>query len=89
MIVGASFDTPEDNREFRDKQDFAFALLCDTDQAVGAAYGVVRDPGDDFAALPKRMTFLIAPDQTVAKVYDVTDVAAHADEVLADIKQAG
>jgi peroxiredoxin len=32
------------------------------------------------------MTFLIAPDGTIAKVYEVTDVATHPDDVLADIR---
>jgi hypothetical protein len=30
---------------------------------------------------------LIAPDGVIRKAYDVTDVAAHADAVLADIER--
>jgi len=89
VILGASFDTPAENLEFRTKQSFAFRLLCDVDKAVGTAYGTARPPDDDWAAVPKRMTFLIAPDQTIAKVYEVTDVDAHAAEVLEDIRAAG
>jgi peroxiredoxin len=58
------------------------------DKAVGTAYGAARPPDDDWAALPKRITFLIAPDQTIAKTYEVTDVAGHAAEVLEDIRAA-
>lgn len=38
--------------------------------------------------VPKRLTFLIAPDGTVAKTYEVTDVAGHPAQVLADIEAA-
>lgn len=34
---------------------------------------------------PRRITFLIDPQGTIAKTYVVKDTAAHADEVLADI----
>jgi peroxiredoxin len=61
-------------------------LLCDVDRAVGRAYGVERAPDEQYPDFPKRITFLIAPDGTVAKVYEVTDVGAHPDEVLADIR---
>lgn len=88
-MLGASFDTPAENLEFRTKQGFEFLLLCDTDKAVGTAYGAARPPDDDWAAVPKRVTYLIGPDQTVAKVYDVTDVDGHAAEVLADIRSGG
>jgi len=56
------------------------------DRAVGAQYGVVRDTGDSYAAYARRYAFLIGPDGMVRKSYDVTDVAAHADAVLADIE---
>ncbi len=29
-ILGASFDTPEENKAFAEKFDFPFPLLCDT-----------------------------------------------------------
>jgi peroxiredoxin len=32
------------------------------------------------------VTFLIDPGGTVVKTYDVTDIPAHPDEVLADIR---
>lgn len=88
MILGASFDTPAENLEFRTKQGFGFRLLCDVDKAVGTVYGAARPPDDDWAAIPKRVTFLIGPDQTIAKTYDVTDVDGHAAEVLEDIRAA-
>jgi peroxiredoxin len=52
---------------------------------VGEAYGTARGPDEKFPDFPKRISFLIDPKGVVRKVYDVTDVAGHAAEVLADI----
>ena len=88
MILGASFDTPAENLEFASDQQFPFRLLSDVDHEVGAAYGVTRDAGDKFAGFPKRYSFLIGPDGIVRQIYDVTDVAKHADVVIADVEEA-
>ena len=40
MIVGASFDTPADNKQFADAEGFPYRLLSDRDRSVGQAYGV-------------------------------------------------
>jgi peroxiredoxin len=86
-VLGASFDTPAANKQFADKQGFAFSLLSDVDQVVGTAYGVMRPAGHKWAALPRRVTFLIDPKRVVRRVYDVADVGGHADEVLADLRE--
>jgi peroxiredoxin len=52
---------------------------------VGEVYGTIYD-NPDWAAFPKRLTFLIAPDGTLAKIYEVSDVQAHAQEVLDEIQ---
>lgn len=52
---------------------------------MGRAYGVVRAEGDQYAAYARRLSFLIDPAGVIARVYDVADVKAHADEVLADL----
>ena len=44
MILGVSFDTPAENRAFAEKFHFNFPLLCDTDRAIGTAYGANADP---------------------------------------------
>lgn len=84
-ILGASFDTPAENLAFADAQGFAYPLLSDTDRRVGAAYGVRRPADDQYANFPKRMSFLIDGSGVVRRAYSVTDVAAHAADVLADI----
>lgn len=85
-IVGASFDTPADNARFAAEQGFGFPLLSDPDRTLGEAYGVGRPAGDPFADFPRRVTFLVRPDGTVAKVYEVSDTAAHPQEVLDDLR---
>jgi thioredoxin-dependent peroxiredoxin len=85
VILGASFDTVEENRQFAADQEFPFRLLADPDRSVGRAYGVVRPAGDQYGAFARRLSFLITPEGLVARVYEVADVKGHADEVLADL----
>ncbi len=85
IILGASFDTPAENKAFADEQRFPFQLLSDVDRAVGAAYEVVRPPGDQYGAFPMRVSYLIDPDGVIRRAYGVADVAGHADAVLADL----
>ena len=87
MVLGASFDTVEDNRHFAAEQRFPFRLLSDHDRTVGRAYGVLRPAGDQYEAYARRFSFLINPEGIIARIYDVADVKGHADEVLADLAQ--
>ena len=84
-VVGISFDTPEANAAFRAKFDFPFDLLCDTDRSVAATYQVLRAEDDPFADYPQRISYLIDPEGTIAKTYEVSDPAGRALEVLADL----
>jgi len=59
------------------------------DRAVGRLYGAERGADEQYPDFPKRITYLIDPEGVVAHVYEVTDVAAHPDEVLADIRSRG
>ena len=61
-------------------------MLCDVDRTVGRLYGVERGSDEQYPEFPKRITYLIDPDGVIEKVYEVKDVAAHPDEVLADIR---
>jgi peroxiredoxin len=61
-------------------------LLSDWDEQVGVAYGT-RAPGTDKVKFAKRLSFLIDPEGVIAKSYEVSDVAAHPSEVLADIRE--
>ena len=85
--MGASYDPPRDNLAFSDDQELPFALLSDVDGTVADLYGTRRPPGSRWARVPERRTFLIDPDGIVRAVYDVTDVHAHPDQVLADLRR--
>jgi peroxiredoxin Q/BCP len=85
VVYGASFDTPAENKAFADAQTFGFPLLCDMDRTVGAAYDVVKAPDEPYPDFPRRISYLIDPDGVIQRSYAVTDVAGHADDVLADL----
>jgi thioredoxin-dependent peroxiredoxin len=85
-VLGASFDTPEENRAFAAAQGFEYRLLSDVDRAVGEAYDVKRAPGERYAEYPERVSYLIDPDGIIRRVYEVADVAAHASAVLHDLE---
>ena len=40
VIVGASFDTPKENKAFAEAEGFPFKLLADEDRSVGRSYDV-------------------------------------------------
>ena len=90
MVVGASFDTVEEQKAFVDGESFPFQLISDPDRAVGRVYDAERAEGEPYYehGLPRRISYLISPDGTVAKAYDLKgqNLAQHAAEVIADIK---
>src|SRR5688500_13557846 len=49
VILGVSFDTPEENRSFAQKFGFKFPLLCDVDRELGLAYGACETPEEGYA----------------------------------------
>jgi thioredoxin-dependent peroxiredoxin len=89
VIVGASFDTPAENKQFADAQRFPYRLLSDGDRSVGEAYDVKKGSDEQWADFPRRRSFLIDPDGVVRKIYDVTDTAGHPQQVLDDLIALG
>lgn len=85
VVLGASFDTVEENHAFATAQQFPFRLLSDVDRTVGRAYEVVRAAGHQYADYPERCSYLIDPAGVVRRSYAVHDVAGHADTVIADL----
>lgn len=85
-MLGASFDTPEENKAFADAQSFGFRLLSDTSRQVGQRYEVTRAPDDQYADLPKRIAYLIDPEGVIRASHEVTDVSGFAAQVLSDLE---
>ena len=79
MILGASFDSVQENAEFAKKFSFPYRLLCDTAREIGMAYGACSGPKD---ASAKRISYVIGPDGTVRHAFPKVDARSHPREVL-------
>jgi thioredoxin-dependent peroxiredoxin len=84
--LGASFDTPEENKAFAEAQKFDYRLLSDVDRKVGVIYDATRPPDEEHANYALRIAYLIDPDGTVRKAYKVSDVSGFADDILEDLR---
>ena len=79
-MFGVSYDSPEKNRKFAEKNGLPFQLLSDQDRTLAKAVGASRT----LIPLPKRVSYLVAGDGTVLMNYPDVDPKNHAAEVLAD-----
>jgi peroxiredoxin Q/BCP len=81
-VLGVSYDSPEKNRAFADKNSLPFLLLSDSDHELAKAVGAAR------ALLPyaKRVSYLVGPDGRVLVAYPDVDPDTHAAEVIADYR---
>lgn len=86
-VIGASFDTVEDNRAFAENEHFGFPLVCDVERQVGPLYGAARPPDDPYPAYARRITYLIDPAGVIRKAYVVTDIPSHPGEVVAELER--
>jgi peroxiredoxin Q/BCP len=82
QVIGLSFDTVAENKTWAENQGFEFQLLSDVDHHVGRAYEVEREPDDQYAAFPLRVSYLVDPGGIICKTFAVAGVADHADSVL-------
>ncbi len=82
VILGASADTAEKQKEFIAKEKLTYPLLCDTDLALIKALGIKSPRGD----VPQRVTFVVDGEGTVKKVFPQVTPKAHAKEVLDYVK---
>ena len=88
VVFGVSTDSVKSHAKFAEKQKLPFTLLADEQKEVVQAYGVwgkKKFMGREYMGI-KRWSFLIDPKGKIAKVYEDVKPAAHAEEVLADIR---
>jgi peroxiredoxin Q/BCP len=83
-VLGASMDTAEGNKKFREKNSFPFPLLCDTDQKLAVSYGAWQE-GKTTAA---RAAAVIGPDGKIVKWWPKVDARTFPETVLADLPAA-
>jgi peroxiredoxin Q/BCP len=81
-VLGVSYDRPEKNRKFAEKNGLPFLLLSDSDHELAKSVGAGR------ALLPfaKRVSYLVGADGTVLAAYPDVDPKTHAQEVLRDYR---
>lgn len=86
-VLGVSRDDAASHRAFSEKHRLNFPVLSDPDaaliRAVGAWGAQTRNGVASEGVL--RQTFLMAPDDTVLKVWRDVDVTGHADQVLREL----
>lgn len=87
VVLGASLDTVETQKTFKQKNNLPFELLADTDKALAKAYDALALGG----IMAARKTFVIDPDGKIAHIFTKVDTATHEAEVrkvLADLQAA-
>ena len=85
VILGLSFDSTDDNRAFKEKFEFPYDLLSDTDKSVSVSFGAATNDQEKAS----RVSVLIGPDGKIAKAYAEVKPADHPDQVLADLAKLG
>ena len=82
-VVGVSFDKPEANKKWAEKNDLPFKLLSDKEKKLAKQVGAARS----MIPLPKRISYLVGADGTVLVAYPDVKPGEHAAEVLADLER--
>ncbi len=82
-VVGVSTDKAPTLAKFRDKHDFAFPLLSDSEKQISTAYGTLKDHGKS----ANRVTYLIDPEGLVRAVWPNVKVDGHAEAVLSRLRE--
>jgi len=89
VVVGVSGDPLASHEKFREKHNLPFPLLADEDLAVAKLYGAFGEKS--FMGRKTqgvlRTTYLIAPDGTVAQVWEKVKAAGHAAQVLEELRK--
>lgn len=87
-ILGVSADPVPAQDKFKSKHKLSIALASDETHRTLQAYGVWQDKsmyGRKFKGIV-RSTFLIGPDQRIARIWPKVSVTGHAEEVLAAVQ---
>jgi thioredoxin-dependent peroxiredoxin len=87
VVLGVSIDPVKSHDKFVEKYKIPFTLLADEDKKIVEAYGVWGQKsflGKKYMGI-HRVTFLIAPDGRIKKIWLKVKPTKHAAEVLAAI----
>ena len=81
-MLGVSYDSPEKNRKFAEKNALPFRLLSDSSRELAKSVGA----GRALIPLAKRISYLVGSDGVVLEAYAKVDPKAHALEVIEDFR---
>ncbi|MFT7486667.1 MAG: peroxiredoxin Q/BCP [Candidatus Paceibacteria bacterium] len=81
-VLGVSFDSQSANLKFAESNEFPFQLLCDTERAMGLAFGACLDSK---ALFPARFSFVVGPTGVVELAIKTEDPGAQAAELLPEL----
>ncbi len=90
-VLGVSKDSPKSHKKFAEKYNLPFRLLSDREGDVIDIYGAWQNKslfGRSFMGIA-RISYLIGKDLVILKSYPNVDPAAHAYEILKDLKALG
>lgn len=82
VMIGVSTDSDESHRGFAEHHKLPFHLVSDADGSIAKAFGVPVEGG-----YTARQSFVIGADGNVKKIFRKVDVGAHAQEIMAAVKQ--
>jgi len=88
VILGASRDSVKAQQNFKDKQEFPFELLSDQEEALCAAFDVIKMKnmyGKKVRGI-ERSTFIIDRKGTLRQEWRGVKVKGHVEEVLDAVK---
>ena len=91
VVLGISRDTPKAQKKFKEKYHLPYTLLADVDETVSNQFGVLKEKnmyGKKVMGI-ERTTFVIGPDQRLARIFPKVKPEGHAEEVLAALQPAG
>ena len=89
-ILGVSTDPMESHQKFTSKHKLNFPLLSDETADVAKMYGAWKEKNmyGRRSWGVARTTYWIGADGRIKKIYKKVDAARHAEDILADIKEA-
>ncbi|MGL6075413.1 MAG: peroxiredoxin [Fimbriiglobus sp.] len=85
ILIGASADTEEKQKEFIEKHKLPYALLCDTELKLIQALGIQSMKGK----VPQRISFVIDKEGKISKIYTKVSPKDHPEEVLKYVNALG
>jgi len=89
VLLGISPDTPKAQKKFQEKENLPFTLLADAEKKVANAFEVMKEKnmyGRKVMGVA-RTTFVIGPDGKIQHIFEKVKPDAHAEEVLAYLKE--